>query len=734
MPAHQFPTPHPFQSRQPRPDAQNPVPRGHPYPTPPPEIIFSRNTRRAEETSASIDVYEGCSESPPSYARAASHDSAQRKDSAGETAGSFNLVEKIESQYWRITSSNGLYRWSLEIFSWMISALCMIAIIAILIATDGKRQPSWPMASIISVVSRVATSALLIPTAEALGEVKLSWFTGGGPRSMWDLETLDAATRGPMGSLLLLLRRKGGYVVNHIVKNLTKACFRTLAALGAAIMLLAVGLDPFFQQVVSFQQRQIVVGNANASLPRLQKYDTTMDVSYSYGSRVSFADQTMQPIFSGYFLNHGGVASQLLADSSASIPIACPTSNCTWPEYNSLSICSSCSDISDLLEYGCTNSSGNWRNNLMFGPGDPYDSVSSCGHYLNLTSSAPALMTGLAKDEQGRPLDAVTMRTLPLDARLSNYYNGSIRYKDLTDKLADFLVVGVDGPASDVYTGNYKVIAHECVLNWCVKNYRSSYHEGRYQEEIINTYENTEPASSPWEYVWGTLANTTRLNAWWLTNVSITPPAMDAGEFTVDNLTSLQIALNWNNFLPSSSVLANESADPWLYYAALQVSSQGPYSRRYLNNPWLPPNNITDYVGQLANALTNAIRSSSSAEVVYGTAYETQIFVKAGWLWLILPLAVLIASLVFLVVTVRKSSGSTTMWKNSAVATLMHALPEEVRERLHGTGDNPQAIAKKVTIELDPRGGNWRMSVAMAKSNAEPVLSPRLNSVRAGWF
>lgn len=132
---------------------------------------------------------------------------------AEKRKGSWGVIEQIESQYWRLSSSNGLYRWSLEIFSWIISALCMIAIIIILIFVDGKQQPSWHVDSFISIISRVATSALLIPTAEAIGQCKWIHFRKGKSRSMWDLEAFDAATRGPMGSLLLILRRKGGYVL-----------------------------------------------------------------------------------------------------------------------------------------------------------------------------------------------------------------------------------------------------------------------------------------------------------------------------------------------------------------------------------------------------------------------------------------------------------------------------------------------------------------------------------------
>lgn len=77
---------------------------------------------------------------------------------------------------------------------------------------DGKPMPQWRLGvsinAFISIFSGFAKSALLLPTAEALGQLKWDWFKKD-ERKMMDFEVLDSASRGPWGSMVLLARTKG---------------------------------------------------------------------------------------------------------------------------------------------------------------------------------------------------------------------------------------------------------------------------------------------------------------------------------------------------------------------------------------------------------------------------------------------------------------------------------------------------------------------------------------------
>jgi hypothetical protein len=102
--------------------------------------------------------------------------------------------------------------WLLEIVSWIFSATCMMIIAIVLSRYDGKPLPNWSinisMNAFISIFSGFAKSALLLPTAEALGQLKWDWFRKG-EKSMMDFEVMDGASRGVLGSAVLLAKNKG---------------------------------------------------------------------------------------------------------------------------------------------------------------------------------------------------------------------------------------------------------------------------------------------------------------------------------------------------------------------------------------------------------------------------------------------------------------------------------------------------------------------------------------------
>lgn len=102
--------------------------------------------------------------------------------------------------------------WLFEIICWLISAVLMAVILAVLAHYNGKPIPQWNVGmtlnAFISVLSGFSRAALLLPVAEALGQLKWTWFTKKS-RPMYDFELLDSASRGPWGSFVLLARSKG---------------------------------------------------------------------------------------------------------------------------------------------------------------------------------------------------------------------------------------------------------------------------------------------------------------------------------------------------------------------------------------------------------------------------------------------------------------------------------------------------------------------------------------------
>ncbi|KAE8869568.1 hypothetical protein PTNB73_04621 [Pyrenophora teres f. teres] len=240
---------------------------------------------------------------------------------------SANIAQRIEEKLWSYNSSgNVIERWLLEIVSWLISAVCMGAIIAVLVVLKDKPSTKWPFSNLgitlnafVSVLSRVAGAALLLPVAEALGQLKWSWFIRGDSKKMWDFEMFDNASRGPWGAFLLLIHTKG----------------KTIAALGALVTIFALALDPFFQQVVSFPTRW-TLQDTNGSIARVIRYEPMYDVQYENGESVAQMDTIIASVAEPFFINNGTQPMPFGNGTRADVPLSCPGSNCTWPSYETL--------------------------------------------------------------------------------------------------------------------------------------------------------------------------------------------------------------------------------------------------------------------------------------------------------------------------------------------------------------------------------------------------------------
>ncbi|KAF1936729.1 hypothetical protein EJ02DRAFT_506389 [Clathrospora elynae] len=653
---------------------------------------------------------------------------------------SANIAQRIEETLWRYSASgNILKRWLLELVSWLFSAVCMAAIIGVLIKLKDEPLNKWTLAeqtgltlnTYISILSKMAGAALILPVSEALGQLKWSWFLEHS-KQMWDFEIFDNASRGPWGSLLLLIRTK----------------MRALAAVGAMIMLCSLALDPFFQQVVDFPDRW-ALQNTSSAIPRVITYSPPYIPEFQDGFEMSAADQSLEPIIHQFFYANGTQPVPFGNGTRPDIPLTCPSSNCTWPVYETLAVCSRCvsMDVSNLLSFTCLNTTIDWSTNTT-GPlsDETYPNGTVCGYFINATSEAPILMSGYRINEEGdEPEDgeALLVRTLPLTKFLTKeqlFGFGSINFKHIRNPILDALIVSAASGPDSVYRHEAPVI-HECALSWCVQTIKSSYDSGKYTEEVISTYENSTAGPSPWESFEIPEEQGGGIEIFYMQNITVKPPASNAyrsgssvynESYGSDNITASKVYNIFDDFFPSYFTAENNSAVPSLRY---KNYAGGASIRGLPYNPWQVPNNITRHVERLAVAMTNVIRSSTSKESAQGEAFSKETYVKVRWEWLSLPLGLLFVSLIFLAATVAKSAverDRVGVWKTSAYATLLYGLPDEMQQKITrspSTG-TPRAKAKELKVKLQPNHG-WRVSGNLF-SPFTP--KPKVNLPPPGWI
>ncbi|USP81787.1 hypothetical protein yc1106_09061 [Curvularia clavata] len=617
-----------------------------------------------------------------------------------------NIAQRIEEKLWNYNSSgNVIERWILEIVSWLISAICMAAIIAVLAVLKDKPAAKWPfdkmgltLNAFVSVLSRIAGAALLLPVAEALGQLKWSWFVRGDSKKMWDFEMFDNASRGPWGAFLLLIHTRG----------------KTIAALGALVTIFALALDPFFQQVVSFPERW-TLQEANSSIPRTVRYQPVYDIEYVNGIDMAETDADIWAIADQFFLHNGTQPVPYGNGTRADIPISCPSTNCTWPSYETLGMCSQCVETPNLLNFTCMETQVDWTSTLTANV-STFPNTTVCGYFLNSTSDAPVLMSGYIVEENGNKTgEALMMRTLPLVTNPERYAlwgDGSINFKHIRNPIIDF-VIAASANSADVYAEKMPVV-HECVVSWCVKTLESSYHLGTYEEKITNVFLNETPGSFPWSSTQSEDENILIVD--YFDNVTISAPPVnpDSAKYGwgVNNDTMFNTVYVFDRIFPAFTTLTNYSETPVLRW---RTGSFTQARTKYLDyNPWLPPNNISRHMERMTEALTNVVRSSTSKEMVFGQAFDNEVYVEVKWGWLSLPLCLLLVSCLFLVSTVIKSAaekGQVSIRKNSAIATLLYGLPDHYQKRLAKSNSEgtPRARAKELKVRLSATRG-WRSS------------------------
>jgi hypothetical protein len=97
--------------------------------------------------------------------------------------------------------------WWWELTSWLVSFSCFMAIVGLLLFYNGRQQPTYIVKGItlnafIAVFSAIAKAAMILPVSEAIGQLKWVWMRS--ERRLSDFLAFDNASRGPLGSLILL--------------------------------------------------------------------------------------------------------------------------------------------------------------------------------------------------------------------------------------------------------------------------------------------------------------------------------------------------------------------------------------------------------------------------------------------------------------------------------------------------------------------------------------------------
>jgi len=202
--------------------------------------------------------------------------------------------------------------------------------IAVLYTIDGEPYQAFRISNVhitpntfISIVSTVSKSSFLLPVAESISQLKWIYFQQR-PHRIRDLQAFDNASRGPLGALKLVASMRLSAVA---------------ASMGAILTILALAIDPFTQQILSYPTHEDVANNITASIGSARYFQLD---SIGQGNNKNSDNYLPNAVFR---LN--AAMSAAVFGSPVQSTFTCPSGHCQWETFDSLAMCSQCIDVSN---------------------------------------------------------------------------------------------------------------------------------------------------------------------------------------------------------------------------------------------------------------------------------------------------------------------------------------------------------------------------------------------------
>lgn len=568
-----------------------------------------------------------------------------------------------------------------------------------------------------SILATASKSSLMFVAGECIAQLRwVSFQTSRQPLSY--VQMYDSASRGPWGSLTILVKDK---------------C-RSLVAIGAFIVLLAMAFDPFIQQIIEYPV-----------LPTQRQSMAAKFVQSRYLLPGANIDNGINDaINAGIWTN------------TTKLDVSCPTGNCTWPHFRSVEMCSKCVGVDpsnvtlswlnpDSLSYSLNQTQRmearisvldtifsnlsivvqpvnmsiqftlevptyiSWMASLLF----DYDA--------NFLSNQKALTDLFGFDH---PLVAVASAKFDLPEKFSS--NQSHFQSNLIDKIKvsgvnvcalaicarEYAITVQDGDSSirivdedfgSMYTGYYMDDSELCwrpspspTKNRSTNSW--SVHEGSYDGLLLMTdpanfeFCGVEPAA-----YYDELADCTG-------DISLRYFMSNCPDSAEDY--SSEYVTVWDS--ENKSVNVPQSLGRFSF-TVQRVASIG----------------IRDIMANIASSVSELARKMSDVPI-YGVATTQDSYVAVRWQWLALPAALLVAGCLLLVVTALTSSRKgVRIWKSSILPLLFHGMePEFVARNMmieHGQCESVSEMEQvadgiRVDFGLSNEGGRTMLRGAVPPS------------------
>ncbi|KAF6819421.1 hypothetical protein CPLU01_13062 [Colletotrichum plurivorum] len=657
-----------------------------------------------------------------------------------------------------------------------LSGAAAAILVMVILLSEFNHQPffEWngiSLNTIISILSVTGKAAITFTISECVAQWKWILFDRE-ERLLIDFDRIDGATRGPLGSLRVILKTKGAYVVQF----------------GAVLTLLTIGLDPFAQQLIQLDQDTRYNGPAHDTFARISR-----STNYSLGISTALLD--------GYTSSGGsrklekwGLRTSIPPSMEGAIMAAfyksiedlrretlyqCSSGDCKFDGFQTLGICHRCSDVTSQL----VNRTGDFADIMNAIDGIKFLSLNDeirhdnafylpNGHFIaNLNGWHPFAKSAWTLISTtfgtGNPNKTVSMKNL--DTIL---WSMSFIYPDFESLKQNY----GDNIAAATWP-TFNLDASECALYYCLKNITSEVKGSELTENITEvtgvtrspgswnegesytTWDTdpSDPRNSPEFHAPADEARSLEFHKMWsvdsYNSLGLHDPSQglrsaEIQEVSIKSLSAhFQAMFRWEAWFNNTVIRESLRGIPGMegavgfngLIAQIERESRPPTLGRLF--PWSKMNhgNITSTFERMALSMTNQMRRTSQPEdearngmgtMTYtGLVGSPVVLYRAVWPWIALHVTSLVCASIFLLLTVYSSNGKegTPLWKNSSLAAVRRG--DEMGGLLSSAGPSVrdmEDIARKTYV------GEGLNVVEEAKpwiaETVEPGTKPRMQS------
>lgn len=427
-----------------------------------------------------------------------------------------------------------------------------------------------------------------------------------------------------------------------------------LGSFGAFVAILTLAFGPFAQQIATFHART-TDSNEGATNLRSQQYLIALSSTTASEGFIPILP-FKAAVYNGLFAENG--------KPWLSLPVSCQTGNCTWEQFETLGVCNTCVDMSEFMTRSCENSSTLEGDMTDCGWSVPVGARLKT--HADVFSMTPIFPQGL----------------------------GDMSYSTIM-KLV-FLGTEQQGGTPGVLAP----WARQCTLQACVQTVNSSIVNGELKESIVHIKTNDSVAT----------ATQDTLEPIYITGQS------NEESYPVDMKVIMGMRSWFSDLFRSGSASRNEEVinksittpDNVIVNLTVGISSGETFFdtdivQAFYWNYYEYPTGIDMLMNDLATSVTVSFRSFNGTSV-RGVAHTVESYIHVNWGFLTVPLLTILLTTLFLGAAIYQTyRHKASLWKSSVLATLVHGLDVNARERLEDLGGlrEQQKEAKTVKVQLD---------------------------------